>query len=676
MNVAAGHGNVKIMEGFVVKKAHNVEVLFFTKLKELQNNNPELLKIMPKVLDIENNKVKMTMVGQNLKLPKICDVKIGFKTFSRQEYLLNRHDENKKKKFKMEILDLVKGSGINGFRIEGISHERRRFVYNDYRNTLKNFLGKNQSVYKSVISQLNDIKNIMMKQDFAFIGSSVLLAVDEDKKNVEVKLIDFAHPFYKSNDEKTFEKIQASFLGGLDNLIDVIESIKDKKFPTFIGYKKPKEYERTDESTYNSDNSDNTDNSYNSNVIDMDWNYRPDDFTPKLNKDGTPDIEKQNEANARIWYHTIYSNINSKNPGYNAECENKLKEQQNILLRNICALFVCEPMEGNQLKWDYRFDDKHSIAQYISSGGRFGYVFEDENTGKKFINQLITGDENKNYKVAIENDIIYRRLSTHSQKFNGHFIEVKNFATPVKENTYGMNFPIGGVGNFIESNGKKTLVGYNGEALGGKYQLGSMLIKFDTQSGKARLMCGFESTAPNRKNQFGGKHGLFSTISKNFRRFLQKIVRDLKLPINVDKFYSKKRSLTGQNKGNAIGIFKSYGSNIAIVTESKLEKFQELYKALCEMNIEVQKSFVKSILISRSRGERGNIYRDIIAHKSKKEADKNKRTTLANDALTNIKNSKDKATIAMIRRKTIDSNNKLQDKLFVKNKSKASSFEI
>lgn len=590
MEAVSGHGNVKISKEYIVKKMDDVETRFFIKFQELQKNKPELLRIMPRVLFIDGNNIKMTRVGQELVEPKMCDVKIGFRTFSRQEYFLNRHITSKIKGLKMAFLDMIKGSIANGYRIEGISGKQKQYIYKNPRRAIEEFLGPDPKIYQSALDQLNDVKNIMKQQDFTFIGSSTLFAVDKDRKSVEVKLIDFAHPFYKSMNEREFNKIQKSFLRGLDNLINVIKESKFKE--------EPKKKSMPDL---------------------VDWKYRPDDFCKKLKSDGTPDIEKQNEVNARIWYHTIYSKLNPQSPGFNIEAEKALVAQKEVLLRNICAISVCEPMEGSQEKWSYSFDDTHSIAQLLSGGGRFGYIFEDEDTGRKFINHLIIGDENKSFQNEIGKGNIYKRISTHNQKLeNGHFIEVKHFATPV-DNAYGMNFPIGGIGNTIESDGKKTTVGYYGEAQGGKYQLGTMVLKFDSEGGKGRLMCGFEATAPNRKNQLGGEHGIISTVDKNLRRFLQKTVKDLKLPINGDRLLPKRRSLTGQSKGYEIGIFGSYGSNVAMVSYEKMQKYQKLYKVLSEMDEERQKDFVKSMLLSSSRRERENIYKTAMEHEIKKD---------------------------------------------------------
>ncbi|MFF7581163.1 inositol polyphosphate kinase family protein [Streptomyces sp. NPDC008061] len=166
-------------------------------------------------------------IASDFQEPVLLDIKIGESTASRSELL--RHlgkMEAWQKKTKMKVADTVSGSSARGWRIasgSGIYRNLAQIGKNPI-NQLQDFIGFSESVASQIEKALREVRDVVARSDYAFVGSSVLVAVDRAGNDIQgsarVKLIDFAHAFTSEDlGTEQSQKYQIQFLKGIDNLI-------------------------------------------------------------------------------------------------------------------------------------------------------------------------------------------------------------------------------------------------------------------------------------------------------------------------------------------------------------------------------------------------------------------------------------------------------------------------
>lgn len=215
---------------------------------------------------------------------------------------------------------------------------------------------------------------------------------------------------------------------------------------------------------------------------------------------------------------------------------------------------------------------------------------------------------------------LYQRSSSHNQTYDqasGHWHELKG-KTKWKErngigkvggegkDTYvhsglkgistaadtngkaslGMNFAMGGVGNTaggraIGSEG--TVKDSNGTVLDHK-QHGHAYFKHNSDAkGGARLMVGFEGSAPSQDSRFGAHDEESMNNGKG-----------------------NARSLTGQSKGSELGMDFGLGGIKADVTEDKLEELEGVFAELQELRSEpeLHSELIRELLEAKDAEQR------------------------------------------------------------------------
>jgi hypothetical protein len=326
----------------------------------------------------------------------------------------------------------------------------------------------------------------------------------------------------------------------------------------------------------------------------VNWDYDPKLFFEKVKENGLPDIHEQNKSSAILWYNTIFSkppaDIDPKVLGASEPVEfgkksAQLENQQNMLQKYIHSIHYLKPQMGNQDANVYRDDNEHTVSELISGGGRFGLEFESKDALQKYLAHTFGNPKFNDAQTlkslidlqesGISSDFtdsfgLEKRISSHKQEYDSKANMWREENTAFSKNCLRMDIPMGGIGNSItrvgsDSKVDKTIIGFNGNSTSNdeQYQLGTMMMRIDVDdnSGKARLMVGFEGTAPWRQNQFGASHGILGTVKNVGPRVAPLIFG--KLPAE--------RTLTGQSKGRTHGIFQNggCGTNKATQIESR-----------------------------------------------------------------------------------------------------------
>ncbi|MFK0573733.1 inositol polyphosphate kinase family protein [Endozoicomonas sp.] len=135
------------------------------------------------------------------------DIKIGYKSASKQDLAEQKHPHPLLKRLRHRFLDTAYRSTTRGWRIEGITingqkvhHSKLRFAFSA-KHFLQTFMDslptEKQKLILAKIKQVSDqLKDV--PQDF--IGSSILITTDStEKSECKVHLIDFAHALPKNN---------------------------------------------------------------------------------------------------------------------------------------------------------------------------------------------------------------------------------------------------------------------------------------------------------------------------------------------------------------------------------------------------------------------------------------------------------------------------------------------
>ncbi|MEU8952621.1 hypothetical protein [Streptomyces sp. NPDC048489] len=313
------------------------------------------------------------------------------------------------------------------------------------------------------------------------------------------------------------------------------------------------------------------------------WKYTPDAFTLKSSP------QEQYISDMQIWDNTLFS---GGGPEYNANT----RAQQSLLRRHFLAMayFGVKHFESQSREPVPLEIERIGIplAAIPSHGGRFAYEmqgFQSSADGlARLQNALFTGEASAEQEIHKSQDVAQRRridkdpglfyrISTHGQKLE----RSKNERAPkwreIKLKTgerghIGMNFALGGVNNILNNRkGKPTRIGQDGYAYTldrkARYQLGSALFasRSDKATGSARMMVGFEGTAPKQRNQLGASHGLRSTILGSI--------------FNISK-HKNHRTLTGQAKGKEANIPGDLGAMGTTITPAQLDGYLSLLRAV------------------------------------------------------------------------------------------------
>ncbi|MFD1313316.1 inositol polyphosphate kinase family protein [Streptomyces kaempferi] len=252
-----GHGGISVRaDGLVLQKRTNAtECVFY---ERVHKSGDSLGVVIPKSFSVEDvvalevdlpsgkdspareselDGIRSEIFIENMVAdfgdPFLLDIKIGESTASKSE--LRRHlgarDAWLKKK-KSKIADVVSGSSLRGWRVvgrTGIQDGRGMTGINSI-NHLKEFITSACGTAVDIVRELHGVRAAVVESSYAFIASSVLIAVDRSldvaNRTPRVKLVDFAHAFTMADlGFDQFQKYRLQFLKGIDNLIAEIRAI-------------------------------------------------------------------------------------------------------------------------------------------------------------------------------------------------------------------------------------------------------------------------------------------------------------------------------------------------------------------------------------------------------------------------------------------------------------------
>lgn len=359
-------------------------------------------------------------------------------------------------------------------------------------------------------------------------------------------------------------------------------------------------------------------------VLDWSRDRVPDAMTGGVRKT----LEEQNAANALVWYHTLFGEGKApRERGYDAEQEGILRQQQELLQRYFFSLASLGILGGDQEENKYeqlesfvtKDGERVGLATVASGGGLFNFRSSD-GSGIRFRNFLY-GLEDKafeKHKGALEfsdpalgmargNKLVptdylgaYGRSATHGVK-KTKAGSLKEVSSRVDRSWIGINIPIGGVGQPLETTtGTRVITDYHGRSKdrkGKSYQTGHVLFNHYQEGDHGNTLIGFEGSAPNTDNIHGGSHGLIATVKKKFRG------------IPSDK------TLTGQGKRKKWGVasgelkISDHGGRIAFVDDAKVRVLQEQWSKFQGLSPEAQKEFFKKLLLTTTQAQREALFR-------------------------------------------------------------------
>lgn len=370
----------------------------------------------------------------------------------------------------------------------------------------------------------------------------------------------------------------------------------------------------------------------------------------QVNQNNSPNLDKQNKANASIWYNTLFSPGKDTDATDRNEAQEKvLQEQQALLKRHFLAQAVFGVQGGTQFKKgktkiigsnkpdinenyepieNFKKDQTSAnLATLASGGGRFNYRSEDD-SGDAFNQFLLFGDStdkrdlstvraNSRNQMPTSHLGAYKRISTHGESFDDNHIREVDKTTGGIDAT-GFDIPIGGIGQKLrDSKGREVTTGYQGISSAKhrnpskltssnttSFQTGSGLhrhAKAKDGSGRSLTQIAFEGSAPHQNNIHGGSHGIAATIGK--------------------KIFGGQsaKTLTGQDKRSKLGLPGGIGSIKADVTKGKLKDLEEYYTVLERFrtsedpeNQEIERVTYQKLLASTTQEEREEILSDLI----------------------------------------------------------------
>jgi len=307
-----------------------------------------------------------------------------------------------------------------------------------------------------------------------------------------------------------------------------------------------------------------------------------------------PDKPEQFESDVQIWLHTLNQDI--ENLGLSEEEKKVHREQIQNLERDLISRAFLGVQGKDKKSGEFKnIEDvmgEVPLASLMSHGDRHAYQSGDMATGQEFRDQMIFGGNDKD-NVKIEGPHrgrnlgrfvrdggtraldpknreegvhagLYERASSHGQHRgeDGQWVEDKGMgAARAGDDSWGMNIPLGGIGNTVETKGGVKKIGSEGRTLteGGKaiagHQHGHAYYKHDEDAKGTSLMVGYEGSAPSQDSLFGS-HGLKSMMKKG----------------------GNDSSLTGQSKGKDMGMSLGKGGVKSEVTSENLEELKTVFR--------------------------------------------------------------------------------------------------
>lgn len=153
------------------------------------------------------------------------DIKIGKSTTSGSQLVESKEESLVGaffREMKMKLYDRFTKSSTRGWRAIPIDDKDRAKTGRNSETFLREQLDRinvsKDAALKSIITQLNLIKNRLEQNKKTFIASSVLIVIDlQHPENACVKLIDLAHPIDENS--KLFQKYKKSFDEGIIALL-------------------------------------------------------------------------------------------------------------------------------------------------------------------------------------------------------------------------------------------------------------------------------------------------------------------------------------------------------------------------------------------------------------------------------------------------------------------------
>lgn len=177
--------------------------------------------------------VVMENLRNGLKLDKLfeIDIKVGFKSASRQELITHGHSHPLFKRESHRLLDAAYRSSVRGWRIEGITVNGKKVCKSKLRlafsadQQLQRFISLlPNNKQKFILDKIKNISEQLKPLSQDFIGSSILIVTDStEKSECKVHLIDFAHALPKKDKDNYPEVARAiSYLHArLNALIEI-----------------------------------------------------------------------------------------------------------------------------------------------------------------------------------------------------------------------------------------------------------------------------------------------------------------------------------------------------------------------------------------------------------------------------------------------------------------------
>ena len=228
----AGHAGIfrRIDEDRKIAKKTN------QKEYEIYNNPGGLRDIMPAVKRTNQDDPEVSDMGENVIIMQnmfygiqeqsllAFDIKIGKSTASRSQLLESNEESQISALFrevKMKLYDYYTKSSTRGWRVIPIDDRNRAKIGRNSETFLREQLDRinvnKGAVLRSIITQLNLIKDTLEQNQKTFIASSVLIVIDlQHPENARAKLIDLAHPIDANN--KLFQKYKRNFDDGIISL--------------------------------------------------------------------------------------------------------------------------------------------------------------------------------------------------------------------------------------------------------------------------------------------------------------------------------------------------------------------------------------------------------------------------------------------------------------------------
>jgi Inositol polyphosphate kinase len=239
----AGHAGIfrRIDEGRKIAKKTNL------KESEIYASPDGLRDIIPAAERTSRDNQEVSDMGENVIIMQnmfygiqehsllAFDIKIGKSTASASQ-LVESMEESRigafLRELKMKLYDRYTKSSTRGWRTIPIDDmDRAKTGRNSetfLREQLDRINGNKGAALRSIITQLNLIKDRLKQNQKTFIGSSVLIVIDlQHPENTHAKLIDLAHPIEK--DSKLFQKYKESFDEGIIALITFLELMRQNE---------------------------------------------------------------------------------------------------------------------------------------------------------------------------------------------------------------------------------------------------------------------------------------------------------------------------------------------------------------------------------------------------------------------------------------------------------------